>query len=236
MREDVVKYLPADEAEELRKMLSIEGPLEVIEAFDVSNISGAEAVGSMVYFFRGRPRKGEYRKFRIRSVDGADDYAMMREIVRRRYERSIEERRRAPDLVVIDGGRAHLAAAHEVMGSLGLGSIPVIGIAKEFEHIYVRGAKDPLVLPRDSKALHLLERIRDEAHRFAITYHKRLRSKKVDESELDSIPGIGKKRKRILLERFGSVERIRSLGIEELAALEGIDEKTAKNIIGHFKG
>lgn len=235
MKEDSVRYLPVDEADELKRMLGLSGPLEVIEAFDVSNIMGQESVGSLVYFYRGMPRKGEYRKFRIRSVTGVDDYSMIREIVRRRYARSIEEKRRMPDLIVIDGGKAHALAAIEVLESLGISGIPVIGIAKEFEHIYTKDRKDPLILPRDSKALHLLERIRDEAHRFAIRYHKALRSKRVSRSELEDIPGIGNKRKKILLERFGSIGKIRSLTIEELLSAEGIDEKTAKNIVGYFK-
>jgi excinuclease ABC subunit C len=235
MREDVVRYLPADEAAELGRMLSITAPLETIEAFDVSDMSGQEAAGSMVLFFRGRPRKGEYRKFRIRTVSGADDYAMMREIVRRRYERQLAEKKRLPDLIVIDGGKGHLAAAAGELEALGLSAVPAIGIAKAFEHIYLKGAGDPLVLPRDSKALHLLERIRDEAHRFAIAYHKGLRAKKVGSSELDDIAGVGEKRKRLLLETFGSVGRISSLSVEELKAAGGIDEKTAKNIVDHFK-
>jgi excinuclease ABC subunit C len=235
MKEKAVRYIPADETEELRSMLGLQGPVEAIEAFDVSNIMGTEAVGSMIYFYNGRPRKGEYRKFRIKTVAGADDYSMMREIVRRRYERSLEEKKRLPDLIVIDGGKGHLAVVLEELGRLGIAHVPAIGIAKEFEHIYMKGRAEPLILPKDSKALHLLERIRDEAHRFAITYHKGLRSRKIEFSELDEIRGIGRKRKAALLARFGSVDNVRAAGLEELLRVDGIDEKSAKNIIGHFR-
>ena len=182
IKEDSVSYKPAGEIDELRKMLGIERPLEYIEAFDVSNIMGKEAVGSMVYFYKGKPSKNEYRKFKISTVSGIDDYAMMREIVSRRYSRQMGEKKALPDLILIDGGKGHLGAAVEELEKLGLADIPAIGIAKEFEHIYVKGKKDPIILPKESKVLHLLERVRDEAHRFAISYHKKLRSKKLKAS------------------------------------------------------
>jgi excinuclease ABC subunit C len=161
---------------------------------------------------------------------------MIKEIVNRRYSRLLEEARPLPDLVVIDGGRGHLNAAAEELKKLGLEKLPVIGIAKEREHIYTRERPEPITLPRDSKALHLLERVRDEAHRFAIAYHKNLQSKGAKSSELDDIPGIGAKRRRSLISHFGSIDRIKIAGKEELLEAEGIDEKTAKNIIDHFKG
>lgn len=236
MKEESIRYIPVDETEELGRMLGLPGKAEVVEAFDVSNIMGQEAVGSMISFYRGSPRKSEYRKFRIKAVTGIDDYSMMREIVRRRYGRLVEEGSRLPDLIVIDGGRGHLAAALEELDRLGIGSVPAIGIAKEFERIYMKGTQEPLILPRDSKALHLLERIRDEAHRFAITYHKKMRSRSVNRSELDDIPGIGAKRKSMLLKKFGSVEAIKNASFGELVSTEGMDERSARNIIGHFKG
>jgi len=235
MKDKSIRYIPADETEELKSMLGLKASAEAIEAFDVSNIMGQEAVGSMIYFYRGRPRKSEYRKFKIRSVEGVDDYSMMREIVRRRYERSLEEKKPMPDLIVIDGGKGHLAAALDELAALGISNIPVIGIAKEFEHIYMKDRKEPLILPRDSKALHLLERIRDEAHRFAITYHKGLRSKKIGSSELDEIRGIGSKRKKALIGRFGSVHGVKTANLEDLLKVEGIDAKSAKNIFDHFR-
>jgi excinuclease ABC subunit C len=175
---DSVSYKPLGQIEELRTVLGIEKPLEIIEGFDVSNIMGKEAVGSMVHFFKGRPKKNEYRKFKISTVSGVDDYAMMREIVGRRYSRLLQEKKAMPDLILIDGGKGHLAAAVGELEKLGLSGIPTIGIAKEFEHIFVKDKKDPLILPKESKALDLLQRVRDEAHRFAISYHRVLRSKK----------------------------------------------------------
>ncbi len=176
---DRVKYGPANELGELKSILGIKGKLEVVEAFDVSNIMGDEAVGSMIYFRKGSPDKNEYRKFKIRTVSGMDDYSMMREIVRRRYTRTLKEKRPLPDLIVIDGGRGHLGVALDELKKLSVDNIPTIGLAKEFERIYVKDRKDPIVLPKESKALHLLERVRDEAHRFAISYHKKLMSKRL---------------------------------------------------------
>ncbi len=234
MREKTISYTPCDEVEELRAMLGISGPIEIIEAFDVSNIMGKEAVGSMVYFCKGRPRKSEYRKFKIRSVAGIDDYSMMREIVARRYTRLLEEEKRLPDLILIDGGKGHLCAAREELAKLNLSHIPAVGIAKEFEHIYCKDRSEPVILPDDSKSLHLLKRIRDEAHRFAIKYHKNLRSKKMGSSELDQIRGVGPKRKILLMKRFGSVEAIKKASAEDISGIGGISEKIAGHIADHF--
>jgi len=176
---EAVTYAPIGELEELGTILGIKRRPDTIEAFDVSNIMGESAVGSMIYFYKGRPRKSEYRKFKIKTVSGIDDYAMMREIVSRRYSRLVAEKRVLPDLILIDGGKGHLAAAADELEKLGLARIPVIGIAKEFERIYTKDRLDPIVLPRESKTLHLLERIRDEAHRFAISYHRKLMSKRI---------------------------------------------------------
>jgi excinuclease ABC subunit C len=235
IKEDSVSYKPLGEIDELRRVLGIDKPLEVIEAFDVSNIMGKEAVGSMVYFYKGRPKKSEYRKFKISTVSGIDDYAMMREIVGRRYSRLSEEGRALPDLILIDGGKGHLAAALGELEKLHLSDVPAIGIAKEFEHIYTKDKKEPIVLPKESKALHLLERVRDEAHRFAITYHKSLLSKKVEKSVLDDIKGIGKKRKRVLMCHFGSMDGIKKASLGELLKVGGMNEKAAQNIIDYFK-
>lgn len=179
VREDRVYYKPIEEIEELKRILGIKERPERIEAFDVSNIMGEEACGSLVYFYKGKPDKNGYRRFRIKTVKGMDDYSMMREIVRRRYTRSLDEKKPLPDLIVIDGGKGHLGVALDELRKLSLGNIPAIGIAKQFEHIYVEDRKEPIVLPKESKALHLLERIRDEAHRFAISYHKKLMSKRM---------------------------------------------------------
>ena len=176
---DRVHYGPVNESEELKNILKIKGKLERIEAFDISNIMGSSATGSLVYFYKGKPDKNEYRRFKIKTVSGMDDYSMMREVVRRRYARSIEEKKTLPDLIIIDGGKGHLSVALDELNKLGLENIPVIGIAKEFEHIYMKGRQVPVILPKESKALHLLERIRDEAHRFAISYHKKLMSNRI---------------------------------------------------------
>jgi excinuclease ABC subunit C len=229
-----VNYGPSAESDELRAIIGLGKDPDVIEAFDVSNIMGKEAVGSMVCFHRAKPAKSRYRKFRIKTVSGIDDYAMMREIVRRRYGRLMEEKGVPPDLVVIDGGKGHLEAAAAEMADLGLSDVAVIGIAKEFEHIYLKGAKEPLVLPKESKALHLLERIRDEAHRFAIKYHSQMRASAIKYSELDEIAGVGRKRKKALMAHFGSVDKIRHAPADELLEVRGIDEKTARRIIGYF--
>lgn len=192
VKEGRINYRPMDELEELQKILGIRRRLERIEAFDVSDIMGNEACGSMVYFYKGKPDKNEYRRFKIKTVAGMDDYSMMRELIRRRYTRSLEEKKILPDLIVIDGGKGHLGIALDELKKLSLDNIPAIGIAKparlqgkparaggEFERIYAKGKKEPLILPKESKALHLLERIRDEAHRFAISYHKKLMSKRI---------------------------------------------------------
>lgn len=235
MREASVRYIPADELEELKGMLGLQGPVETIEAFDVSNIMGQEAVGSMITFRKGRPYKSGYRKFKIRSVEGVDDYAMMREIVARRYARLLEEKGKMPDLILIDGGKGHLTSAVDELRKLGIAGQAIIGIAKEFEHVYLPGKPDPVILPRDSKALHLLERVRDEAHRFAITYHKKLRSKRIGESSLDGIPLIGPKRKKALLAHFGSLDGVRRASLEELLKVERMDERSAQSVIAHLR-
>jgi len=179
VKNDRISYRPLDESEELKNILGIKGKLERIEAFDISNIMGDEACGSMVYFYKGKPDKNEYRKFKIKTVRGMDDYSMMRELVQRRYSRSLKEKKALPGLIIIDGGKGHLGVAVSELNKLSLDNIPVIGIAKQFEHIYTKSGKEPIILPKESKALHLLERIRDEAHRFAIAYHKKLMSKRL---------------------------------------------------------
>ena len=235
VKENSVRYGPAEELEELKDLIGLKGPLEVIEAFDVSNIMGKDAVGSMISFYKGRPMKSRYRKFRIKTVSGVDDYAMMREIVRRRYTRLTEEKERLPDLILIDGGRGHLQAGVDELEKIGLGGMAVMGIAKEFEHLYIKDRPEAVALPKESKALHLLKRIRDEAHRFAISYHKNLRKKSITFSELDGISGVGPKRKKALIGHFGDIDKIKAATLEDFMKVEGVDEKSAKNIIQHFK-
>lgn len=230
-----VDYNPIAEAEELKRLLGMTKDIERIEAFDVSNIMGEMAVGSIVYFYKGRPKKSEYRRFKIKTVSKLDDYGMMRELMNRRYKRLLNERAILPDLILIDGGRGHLNAAMGELKKLGLSKIPVVGIAKEFEHIYIKDTKEPITLPKEAKALHLLRRIRDEAHRFAISYHKTLLSKRIEVSELDNIKSIGPKRKRALINYFGSIDKIKNVtDLEEFLKVGGMDEKSARNIIEYF--
>ena len=192
---------------DLKKYLGIPRIPKRIEAFDISNISGKMAVGSMVVFENGAPNKKYYRKYKI-LTEGPDDYAMMREMLERRYTNIINDKSPSPDLVLVDGGKGQLNVATDVFKSLGVTNIPVIGLAKEFEHVFIPQTPSPLILPRDSEALLLLQRIRDEAHRFAVNYHKKLRSKELEKSVLDGILGVGNKRKIKLLKHFGDISNL----------------------------
>ena len=188
-----------------------------IEAFDISNIFGAFAVGSMVVFIDGKPHNTHYRRFRIETVRGIDDYQMMREVIRRRYGGTLVGELPLPDLILVDGGKGQLAAACEELTTLSL-ALPAMGLAKRFEHIFLPGSDEPVVLLSTSPVLHLVQHIRDEAHRFAITYHRRLRREASSTaSALDRIPGIGPRRKMVLLRRFGSVESLARATEEEIA-------------------
>ncbi len=221
--------------EELKKVLSLEVLPEHIEAFDISNISGTNAVGSMVLFEKGRPANSKYRQHNIKNVKGIDDFAMMAEVVGRRYSKLIREKKSLPDLILIDGGPGQVAAAKSSLDELGL-DIPMVGLAKRFEHIITtkKGPDEVIILPRTSPALKLLMQIRDEAHRFAVTSHRRRRSAKLTHSELDGVDGIGAIKKKALLEHFGSVENIRSASIEELIIVNGISRNLAERIHNHL--
>ena len=189
-------------------------------------------------FEEGKPRSGEYRRFRIRTVEGPNDFASHQEVLRRRFrasrvgqEGSEEERRWAmPDLVVIDGGRGQVAAAKAVLDELGLHDLAVVGLAKEREELFLPGRPDPVVLAATSPALYLVQRLRDEAHRFAITYHRDLRAKRTVRSAFDDLPGVGPKRKRELLKVFGSIKRVREAPVEQIAAVPGIGRSLAERI------
>jgi excinuclease ABC subunit C len=215
---------------DLKAALGLASTPERIEAYDISNIQGADAVGSMAAFESGAPCPSRYRHFRIREVRGSDDYAMIHEVLARRFSRLKEGKERPPDLIVIDGGKGQVSAARRAMDELGVSLIPLVGLAKRNEEIYLDGRKEPLVLPRRSLALRLLQRARDEAHRFAIEYHRKLRSKGLRRSELNEIPGIGEKRKTALLLEFGSLEALRKAPAEEIARIPGIGIRTAKRI------
>jgi excinuclease ABC subunit C len=224
-----------NEYEGLRLLLGLRSVPRRIESFDISTIHGAESVGSMVSFFDGQPDKSQYRRLRIKTVGGIDDYGMIREVVGRRYKRLVEENSELPDLIVIDGGRGHVQSAVLKLKEFGLENIPVLGIAKRFEHIYLPDHVEPVVLARNSAVLNYLKRIRDEAHRFALSYHKVLRRRTVRSSELDDIEGIGEKRRAGLLKHFISVEDVGKATVEELIKVEGISRKTAQRIVEYFR-
>ncbi len=216
----------------LQKDLGLEKVPRRIECFDNSNIQGSDPVASMVVFVDGKPRTGEYRKFKIRSVTGPDDFASMREIVERRYTRVLEEQGELPDLIVVDGGKGQLSSAVEVLQKLGIGSQPVIGLAKRLEEVFLPGRSDPELIAKTSSGLRLLQQLRDEAHRFAITYHRELRAKRTLQTELDLIDGVGKKRAKELLEAFGSVQGVKFATGEQLEEVVGA--KTASKIREYF--
>ncbi|HTR99105.1 MAG TPA: excinuclease ABC subunit UvrC [Bacteroidota bacterium] len=216
----------------LQKDLGLDRVPRKIECFDNSNIQGRDPVASMVVFVDGKPRKSEYRKFRIQSVSGPDDFASMREIIERRYTRLLEEQGGMPDLIVVDGGKGQLSSAVDVLAKLGLRDQPVIGLAKRLEEVFMPGRSDPELIGKASSGLRLLQQVRDEAHRFAITFHRTLRAKRTLQTELDLIEGIGKKRAQELLEAFGSVQGVKFATAEQLAEVVG--EKTAAKIREYF--
>src|SRR5690349_6449132 len=224
--------------EELAAALDVPGIPFRIECYDISNFQGSESVGSMVVFEDGKPRTGEYRRFRIRTVEGPNDVASHQEVLRRRFratksgeEGNEEERRWAmPDLVIVDGGKPQVNAAKVVLDELGLHDLPLAGLAKEREELFLPGRSDPVVLPVTSSALYLVQRLRDEAHRFAITYHRTLRDRRTVKSAFDDLPGVGPKRKRELLKVFGSIKRVREAPVEQIAAVPGISRALAERI------
>ncbi len=240
---------------ELEEELSLPLPLNRMECYDISHIQGSNTVASMVVFEEGRPKRSQYRRFKIKTVAGVDDFDSMRETLRRRFKRLAAARQSAggnhaeengevaeddaaqrpaqdgwaaiPDLVLIDGGKGQLSAALEVMLELGLDDIPLASLAKENEWLFVPHTPEPIILPRDSQALYLVQRLRDEAHRFAITYHRNLRSKSSLGSPLDLVSGIGPKRKRMLMRRFGSLKGIKEAALDEIAAVPGMTRSLA---------
>lgn len=245
---------------ELQEYLQLPSLPRRMECYDISNIQGTNSVASMVVFEDGRPKRSDYRRFKIKTVEGANDFASHQEVLRRRFKRAmavvpelqhrtdvsqgpeaeeldVEPDRppnaaalswgQIPDLVIIDGGKGQLSAAVEVMDDLGLSEIPVVGLAKENEEIFVKGRSVPILLPRTSQSLFMVQRIRDEAHRFAITFHRSVRGKKSIHSALDDVQGIGPTRKKALLRHFGSLKNIREASVEEIAALPGMTRSAA---------
>lgn len=217
---------------ELARVLRLPRTPHVIEGFDISHISGTMTVASMVVSVDGIPNPQRYRRFRVKTVEGIDDPMSMAEIVRRRYSRCLEEGGSLPDLVLVDGGVTQLRAARAELALLGLGDLSTVGLAKRFEEVVVdREDEASVLLPRDGAALNVLIRLRDEAHRFAITYNRNLRLKKIRESVLDEIDGIGDARKTMLLKQFGSVRRIAAASVEDIAGVGGIGEALAREIL-----
>jgi excinuclease ABC subunit C len=243
--------------EELQDALELATPPLRIECFDVSNLQGTEVVASMVVFEDGLPRKSEYRRFVIRQVEGQNDVAAMHEVIKRRFRRLLEDRAvmlrhqeagsdapllvdpttgaprkfaYAPSLVVVDGGPPQVAAAARALAELGLDDVALCGLAKRLEEVWVPDSEEPLILPRASEGLYLLQRVRDEAHRFAITHHRTRRSRSMVESVLDEVPGLGEVRRKALLSYFGSLKKLRAATVEEIAAVPGFGLKTAHSI------
>jgi excinuclease ABC subunit C len=231
--------LTGDEAEEragdpiyeLQRQLGLQKVPRSLVCFDISHAQGTDTVASCVWFQNGRPYRAEYRKFKVKTVDGVDDFASMNEVVRRYFTRRVEEEKNLPDLVVIDGGKGQLNAAHAALDAIGLGAMPIVSLAKREEEIFVLGRAESLRLSRRSPALRVLQQARDEAHRFAITFQRKRRSVRTITSALLKIPGVGEAKRRVLLEAFGSLQGVRDAGPEAIAALPGFGPKIAERIV-----
>ncbi|HXG58271.1 MAG TPA: excinuclease ABC subunit C, partial [Thermoanaerobaculia bacterium] len=208
-------------ASRLGEILGHEGPIERVESFDISNIQGSDSVAGMVVLDRGKFDRKQYRVFNIRTVEGADDFRSMAEAVDRRYRRLLEEKKPLPDLILIDGGRGQLNAALTALNRLGIEGITTVGLAKREEEIYVPGREQPIRLAKSDAALHLLQMVRDETHRFAVSSHRRRRSRRLLHSELDDLPQVGEKRRRLLIERFGSASGVRQASMQDLVKVLG---------------
>jgi excinuclease ABC subunit C len=233
---DETEERAADPVYELQRQLGLQKVPRAMVCFDISHAQGTDTVASCVWFQNGRPYRGEYRKFKVKTVEGVDDFASMREIVQRYFRRRIDEGKRLPDLVVIDGGKGQLSAAVESLASLQLADLPIISLAKREEEIFLPGRSESLRLPRRSNALRMLQQARDEAHRFALTYQRLRRSKRTVTSELLSIPGVGASRRRQLLQAFGSLEGVKSASPDAIAALPGFSAKSARRLLDTLHG
>jgi excinuclease ABC subunit C len=220
-----------DPVYELGRELGLQRLPRSLVCFDISTTQGTDTVGSCVWFENGRPKRGEYRKFKVKTVEGSDDFASMQEVVRRYFDRRIRDEKPLPDLIVIDGGKGQLSAAHVALVEAGLTDRPLISLAKREEEIYVWGRSEPLKLSRRSPALRLLQQARDEAHRFAVTYNRKRRSMRTVTSELLRVPGIGPVKRRRLLQEFGSVQGVREAGEEAIARLPGFNAERARKLL-----
>ena len=222
-----------------------EAPLR-IECFDISNLQGTEIVGSMVVMEDGLAKRSDYRRFKVRHQEGQDDFAAMEEVLTRRFRRYLSEREEGarkgkrfaypPNLLVVDGGKGQLGVAVRVLEELGLEEISVAALAKRFEEVYVPDREEPVHVPRDSEALYLLQQVRDEAHRFAITYHRQRRQKKMTRSVLDEVPGLGPTRRTRLLREFGSVKKLRERSEDELVAISWLPERVGRGLYARLHG
>lgn len=221
----------SDPVYELGRELGLQKLPRSVVCFDISTAQGTDTVGSCVWFENGRPRRAEYRKFKVKTVEGTDDFASMREVVTRYFQRRQSEEKSLPDLVVIDGGKGQLSAAHEAMAALGLGDRPLISLAKKEEEIFVWGRSEPVRMSRRSPALRLLQQLRDEAHRFAITYNRKRRTMRTVTSELLKVPGIGPVKRRRLIQEFGSVQGVREAGEEAIAKVAGFNVERARKLL-----
>jgi len=247
--------------QEIQEALGLDDAPLRVECFDVSHVQGTNVVASMVVFEDGLPRKSEYRRFALRGDFGDDDTAWIYEVTRRRFARYVEDRARSgqpggdaagtpvdpetgrprtfaypPNLVVVDGGPPQVAAAQRALDELGVGEVSLVGLAKRLEEVWLPGEDDPVIMPRSSEGLYLLQRVRDEAHRFAITYHRAKRSKAMTSSALDGVPGLGKTRRKALLAHFGSLKRLRAAGVEDIMAVPGVGRRTAEAVLAALAG
>ena len=225
-----------DPVYELQRQLGLTKVPRTLVCFDISHAQGTDTVASMVWFRNGRPDRNEYRRFKVKRVEGIDDFASMREVVGRYFKRRLEEEKPLPDLTVIDGGKGQLSSAHAALADLGLGEMPLISLAKRDEEIFFVGRSDSLRLPRRSPALRLLQQARDEAHRFAVTFQRLRRTKRTVTSELLSIPGIGPTKRRALLAKFGSVQGVRDATPETIAELPGFSVASARKLLDALAG
>jgi len=228
---DETEERAGDPIYELQRQLGLQKVPRSLVCFDISHAQGTDTVASCVWFQNGRPYRAEYRKFKVKTVEGVDDFASMHEVVSRYFARRREEEKALPDLVLIDGGKGQLNAAHAALDAIGLGAMPIISLAKREEEIFVLGRPESLRLPRRSPALRVLQQARDEAHRFAITFQRKRRSMRTMTSELLRIPGVGEAKRRQLLEAFGSLQGVRDAAPEAIAALPGFGQKTAERVL-----
>ncbi|MDA1192863.1 MAG: excinuclease ABC subunit UvrC [Candidatus Poribacteria bacterium] len=219
---------------ELMTMLNLDRLPRRIECYDISNFGGDIIVGSMVVFEDGKPARGEYRRFRVRDIEGPDDYAAMRQVIHRRFTRGISEGAEMPNLIIIDGGKGQLNAASDALQEIDYLQQPRVGLAKRFEHLFVPGVSDPLILRKDHPTLHMIQHIRNEAHRFAVTYLRTIRDKRMTHSVLDEIPQIGSKRKQALLLHFGDVDAVRQASLDDLMSVKTITRPVAQRIYKHL--